>query len=293
MRKNYFPYTFLDISHNKPIPHFLEKIVYSTICCTENKKLFSSGFPGGSEVKASVCNSGDLGLIPGSGRYPGEGNGNPLQYSCLENPMDGGDWWATVHGVTKSQTRLSDFTFTSFLFFPWYLLWPSYSVITHVRPCALNTISLLSVSTTQILLLIKKDKKGSHSVVSDSLQPHGLYSLPGSSVHGIFQARVLEWVAISFQLKCHLLPWTLQNFPVLIDYSINSKLYYQKTIFNTHSFIRQYVWYWASQVVLVLKNPFANARELRDMGFDPWVGKIPWRRAQQATPVFLPRESHG
>ena len=48
-------------------------------------------FPGGSEVKASACNAGDLGLIPGLGRSPGEGNGNPLQYSCLENPMDGGD----------------------------------------------------------------------------------------------------------------------------------------------------------------------------------------------------------
>ena len=47
----------------------------------------------------------------GSGRSPGEGNGNPLQYSCLENSMDGGAWWATVHGVTKSQTRLSDLTF--------------------------------------------------------------------------------------------------------------------------------------------------------------------------------------
>ena len=68
------------------------------------------GFPGGSEVKASACNAGDLGLIPGSGRSPGEGNGSPLQYSCLENPMDGGAWWATVHGVTKSRTRLSDFT---------------------------------------------------------------------------------------------------------------------------------------------------------------------------------------
>ena len=65
------------------------------------------GFPGGSEVKASACNAGDLGLIPGSGRSPGEGNGNPLQYSCLENPMDGGVWWATDHGVGKSQTRLS------------------------------------------------------------------------------------------------------------------------------------------------------------------------------------------
>ena len=64
----------------------------------------------GPEVKASACNAGDLGLIPGSGRSPGEGNGNPLQYSCLENPMDGGAWWATVHGVAKSWTRLSNFT---------------------------------------------------------------------------------------------------------------------------------------------------------------------------------------
>ena len=70
------------------------------------------GFPGGSEVKVSPCNEGDQGSIPGSGRSPGEGNGNPLQYSCLENPIDGGAWWATVHGVAKSRTRLSDFTFT-------------------------------------------------------------------------------------------------------------------------------------------------------------------------------------
>ena len=52
----------------------------------------SRGFPGGSEVKVSASNTGDLGLIPGLGRSPGEGNGNPLQYSCLENPMDGGAW---------------------------------------------------------------------------------------------------------------------------------------------------------------------------------------------------------
>jgi len=61
-------------------------------------------------VKASAYNAGDLGSIPGLGRSAGEGNGNPLQYSCLENPMDGGAWRATVHGVSKSQTRLSDFT---------------------------------------------------------------------------------------------------------------------------------------------------------------------------------------
>ena len=66
-------------------------------------------FPGGSDGKASAYNAGDPGSIPGSGRSPGEGNGNPLQYSCLENPMEGG---ATVHGVAKSQTRLRDFTFT-------------------------------------------------------------------------------------------------------------------------------------------------------------------------------------
>ena len=73
-----------------------------------------SCFPGGSEVKASASNAGDLGSIPGSGRSSGEGNGNPLQYSCLENPMDGGAWWATVHGVTKSRTRLSDLTQSSY-----------------------------------------------------------------------------------------------------------------------------------------------------------------------------------
>ena len=62
------------------------------------------GFPGDSGGKDSVYNAGDLGSIPGSGRSPGEGNGIPLQYSCLENSMDGGTWCATVHGVAKSRT---------------------------------------------------------------------------------------------------------------------------------------------------------------------------------------------
>ena len=70
------------------------------------------GFPGGSEVKASAWNSGDSGSIPGSRRSPGEGNDNPLQYSCLGNPMEGGAWWDTVHGVTKSLIGLNDITFT-------------------------------------------------------------------------------------------------------------------------------------------------------------------------------------
>ena len=67
-------------------------------------------FPGGSDSKVSVYNAEDLGSIPGLGRSPAEGNGNPLQDYCLENPMDGGAWWGAVHRVAKSQTRLSDFS---------------------------------------------------------------------------------------------------------------------------------------------------------------------------------------
>ena len=70
-------------------------------------------FPGGSDGKASVYNVGDPGSIPVMGRSPGKGNGNPLQCSYLENPRDGGAWWTTVHGVTKGQTPLGDFTYNS------------------------------------------------------------------------------------------------------------------------------------------------------------------------------------
>ena len=63
------------------------------------------GFPGGLDGKESACNSGDTDPIPGSGRSPGEGNGYPLQYSCLRSSIDVGAWSATVHGVAKSQTQ--------------------------------------------------------------------------------------------------------------------------------------------------------------------------------------------
>ena len=69
------------------------------------------GFPGGSDGKESACSAGDLCLIPGWERSPGGGHGNPLQYSCLENPMGRGAWWATFHGVAKSWTWLSDLHF--------------------------------------------------------------------------------------------------------------------------------------------------------------------------------------
>ena len=70
-------------------------------------------FPGGSDDKASAYDMGDPGSIPESGRSSGEEKGNPLQYFCLETPMDGRAWYATVHGVAKSQTRLKDFTLHS------------------------------------------------------------------------------------------------------------------------------------------------------------------------------------
>ena len=73
---------------------------------------YALDFPGGSDGKAYVYNVGDPSSSPGSGRSPGEGNDNPLQDSCLENPIDKGTWWATVHRAVKNQTQLSDFIFS-------------------------------------------------------------------------------------------------------------------------------------------------------------------------------------
>ena len=116
----------------------------SAILCklsTESQRISKkTGFPGGLDGKASACNARDPDSIPGSGRSPGEGNSNPLQYSCLENPMDTGAWWATVHGVTKSRTRLSDF--------PWSwsripMLFSQYRICSHnVTKCVLSFFNL-------------------------------------------------------------------------------------------------------------------------------------------------------
>ena len=78
--------------------------------------LMVKSFPGGSDGKPSAYNAGDPASIPGSGRSPGEGNGTTLQYSCLENPMDGGAWWATVHGAAKESDMTERLHFLS--------LWP-------------------------------------------------------------------------------------------------------------------------------------------------------------------------
>ena len=85
----------------------------------------------------SACNAGDWGLIPGSGRSPGEGNGNPLQYTCLENCMDGGDWRATLHGITKCWTWLCNF-FVLFSYrknFDYLLIYHSVRFLKHSKQC--------------------------------------------------------------------------------------------------------------------------------------------------------------
>ena len=93
----------------------------------------SCGFPGGSVVKNLPASSGDardVGSIPGLGRSAGVGNGNPLQYSCLENSTGRGGWWVTVHGVAKSQTRLSGWARSSLLL-PW---WPLDRILKGIPP---------------------------------------------------------------------------------------------------------------------------------------------------------------
>ena len=92
-------------------PSSIYTYIYKYFKCLIEVQLIYCGFPCDSDGKESACSAGDPGLITGLGRSPGEGNGNALQYSCLEDPMDGGAWQATVCDVAKSQTRLSDFTF--------------------------------------------------------------------------------------------------------------------------------------------------------------------------------------
>ena len=87
----------------KPLANVVEKLLYTYV--------YKWNFPGSSKSKVSACNAEDLGLIPGWGKSPGEGHGNPLWYSCLENSMDRGTWWGLkegAHGVSKSQTQLSN-----------------------------------------------------------------------------------------------------------------------------------------------------------------------------------------
>ena len=141
------------------------------------KQKFPGDFPVGSEDKASACNAGDPGLIPGLGRSPGEGNGNPLQYSCLENPMDRGAWRATVHGVTKSWTQLSNFTHT---YFPTATMAAKFS----------NSFKMLRENSCQLEFCTAAAAAAGTSLQScPTLCDPIDGSSPGSPVPGILQAR--------------------------------------------------------------------------------------------------------
>ena len=111
------------------------------------------GFLGGSDGEESASNSRDLGSIPASGRSPGEGNGNPFEYSCLENSMDRGAWRATVHGVTKSRTQLNDY----------------YS---HFHETDKGSISKMHKQFTQLNSLKKKQTKNPMKKWAEDLKRH-------------------------------------------------------------------------------------------------------------------------
>ena len=133
-----------------------------------------------------------MGSIPGSGRPLGEGNGDPLLYSCLENPMDRGAWRTSVHGVAK-ELDMTEWLSTAAI--PPDIgrvgNWSSWLSCPPGIPVSLR---LPLHSILGLLSWVSSDWSCLYLVVPDSLQPHGLYSLAGLSVHGIFQARILEWV---------------------------------------------------------------------------------------------------
>ena len=99
---------------------------------------YQMGFPGGSDGKESACNAGNPGLILGSGRCPGEVNGHPLHYSCLENPKDKGAWWPIVHGIAKSQSQLKRLSLPTLL-----------SEAHAFNSCAISIVQVLAWSTCE------------------------------------------------------------------------------------------------------------------------------------------------
>ena len=120
--------------------------------------IYYQGFLGGSSGKEPSVSAGDIkdeGLIPGSGRSPGEGHGNPLQHSCLENPMDRGAWWAIVHGVAKSRTRMSDFTSLHFTLYRVHSDTFKYTFRHSLIPSVIFCLHLISQNGTVISLIME------------------------------------------------------------------------------------------------------------------------------------------
>ena len=155
-------------------------------------------FTAGSAVRNLPANAGDTrdpGSIPGSGGSPGGGNGNPLRYPCLEIPMDGGAWWATIYGVTESNTteaneqastRLS-IIYLSIIHLLVYRLSLSMSI-------CVSHLSVSAIYPPSAYLHLHPKSLQSCLTLCDPMD----CSPPGSSLHGILQARILEWVAFPF-----------------------------------------------------------------------------------------------
>ena len=154
----------------------------------------------------STCNAGNTGSNPGSGRSPGGGNGNPLQYSCLENPMDRGAWWATVNGIARVRHDIVQQLSSNNCI----LFYTSQYCKVSVQPHRRQLTRLLhpwdspgkntGIGCHFLLqcMEVKIESEGTHSC--STLHDHMDGSLPGSSVHGIFQARILEWVSTAFSM---------------------------------------------------------------------------------------------
>ena len=148
----------------------------------------SLGFPGGSEGKASACNAGDPGSIPGWGISPGEGNGNPLQYSCLENPMDGEASWATVHGVrvAKNRTWPSDFTLGESTCMAFLVVALGITTHTHYLSKSVNMLGTFLV--IQWLKRCAPKAEGLGSIPGQGIRPHVLQA----------RAQNQKWIKIQY-----------------------------------------------------------------------------------------------
>ena len=158
------------------------------------------GFRGGSDGEESACKVGNLGLTPGSGRSPERGHGNPLQYSCLENPRGRGAWRATVHGVAKSWTRLNAASAAAAKSLQ---SCPTLSDPIDGSPPGSPVPGILQASTgvgCHFLLQCMHACMLSRFCRVRLCDPMD-GSPPGSSVYRILQARTLEWVAISFSTR--------------------------------------------------------------------------------------------
>ena len=164
----------------------------------------AKGFLGGSDGKESACNVGDPGSIPGLGRSPGERNGKPLQYSCLENTMDGGAWQAIVHGVTKIRTQLSNFTFflhelmmSTFLTVEYTDYWQDISVkylymfcmcIQNHMPQPTETQPCLQVLVVRMIKTLATGTSSTHCVNAlNKFSPQFFYKLKSSGNGSLWQ----------------------------------------------------------------------------------------------------------